>query len=381
MTAAAQQQPDDDLDAPNPGAAIAVARPHRGSITEKIQYAQHLAQSGLLPAHYRKEPANVLYAVEYGDMPGLAPMAAITGVHVIEGKPTASSALMSALVRRAGHRLRVKGDDRKATVQIIRSDDPDWVFESVWDMKRAEQAGLTGKKVWKQYPAAMLKARAISECARDACEEALLGLHYTAEEMGAEVDEDGNVIKATAERIDQPASNVRHITGEPDWDTETQAAERAEDRERLSELWHLAKALQPLNKELREGIGAAGLRVKAIHDARADAAAVAAAADEPIDAELVDDPQPTTPADPARLAADLVDNLLLASNPDQVAAILDGPLLRTVATVDVSGLLTDDDREVLALDPDSALPLSALAGRVHEYTERHQRSPRNPLDV
>lgn len=171
----------------------------RNTLQGKIAYARELANSGLLPASYRKQPANILYAVEYGEMLGLSPMAAITGIHVIEGKPTASAGLISALVRRAGHKLRVTGDDSKALAEIIRADDPDFTFRSEWTMGRAQQAGLTGKKVWKQYPAAMLKARAISEVARDACEEALSGVHYTPEELGAEVGEDGEVITAQQE--------------------------------------------------------------------------------------------------------------------------------------------------------------------------------------
>ena len=43
----------------------------------------------------------------------------------------------------------------------------------------------------------MLKSRAITQCARDACEEALFGLHYTPEELGAEVDE-GLVVQVEA---------------------------------------------------------------------------------------------------------------------------------------------------------------------------------------
>ena len=68
--------------------------------------------------------------------------------------------------------------------EIVRADDPDFTFRSEWTMARAQTAGLTGKSVWKQYPAAMLKARAITECARDACPEALSGVQYTAEELG-----------------------------------------------------------------------------------------------------------------------------------------------------------------------------------------------------
>jgi hypothetical protein len=53
-------------------------------------------------------------------------MVAVTSIHVIEGKPTASAQLIGGLVRRAGHKLRVTFDRKTmtATAQIIRADDP-----------------------------------------------------------------------------------------------------------------------------------------------------------------------------------------------------------------------------------------------------------------
>lgn len=171
------------------------------SLPEKMQYAKALAESGMLPSQYRKQPANLLYALEYAESLGLHPMAAITGIHVIEGKPSASSALISALVRRAGHKLRVRGNDQEAVAQIVRADDPDFTFEVRWTMARAEQAGLARKQVWKNYPAAMLKARAITEVARDACEEALSGMHYTPEELGANVDAEGLPVDAEVQQL------------------------------------------------------------------------------------------------------------------------------------------------------------------------------------
>jgi hypothetical protein len=207
-----------------------------------MDYAQALAQSNLLPAQYRLKPANVLWALEYGRTIGLTPMAAITGVHVIEGKPTASAGLISGLVRRAGHRLRVRGDDQKAVAEIVRSDDPDYTFRTEWTLERARTAGLTNKSVWKQYPAAMLKARAVAECARDACEEVLFGLHYTPEELGAEVNEDGEVVTVTT-------TPPEGIPVAPDATARTQElqeialqaaadAARAGTREALVDLWN-----------------------------------------------------------------------------------------------------------------------------------------------
>lgn len=155
----------------------------------RMEYAKALAVSDLLPQAYRGKPANVLVAIEYGRALGLEPMAAIQGIVVIQGKPTASAQLVGALVRRAGHRLRVRlvTDDKghpAAEATVIRSDDPDYEFRAVWTMERAKAANLVSKGgSWQTYPAAMLKARAITEVARDACPEALAGVAYTPEEL------------------------------------------------------------------------------------------------------------------------------------------------------------------------------------------------------
>jgi hypothetical protein len=219
--------------------AVRQSRNQAAALPAKVQYAHELAASGLLPAAYRKNPANVLYAIEYGDMLGLAPMAAMTGVHVIEGKPTASAGLISALVRRAGHKLRVFGDAKKATCQIVRADDPDFTFEVTWTLKRnsddnpsAEEAGLLGKNIWKNYPASMLKSRAITQCARDACEEALFGLHYTPEELGVEVDEDGAVLAVVVE--DGPQADAQAPADDPWYVRPAPEAERVTDQEWLA---------------------------------------------------------------------------------------------------------------------------------------------------
>lgn len=186
------------------------------TLPERLEYSRALAVSNLLPAQYRGKPENVLYAIEFGRSLGIEPIAAINGVHIIEGKPSASAGLISALVRRAGHRLRVwiERDARGALVgavaTIVRTDDPDFEFRSVWTLERASAAGLTGKQVWKNYPEAMLKARAIAEVAREACEEELSGVAYTPEELGAEVNADGSVVVTTAAaRPNTPGQTIR----------------------------------------------------------------------------------------------------------------------------------------------------------------------------
>jgi hypothetical protein len=204
---------------------------------DRWKYAESLADANLIPAAFRRRPADVFYAVEYGAMLGLSPIAALTGIHVIEGKPTASSALMSALVRKAGHRLRVRVEGTVAagtliaTAELVRSDDPDHTFIAVWDLHRAERAGLIAIKkldggrtvawsrskdgkpqAWEKFTEAMAKARAISEVCRDGAEECLFGMHYTPEELGAEVDGDGEVVEVT---VTSPAAPGPVVDAEP----------------------------------------------------------------------------------------------------------------------------------------------------------------------
>ena len=171
-----------------------IARTEGSNLGARMEYARALASASLLPTQYRQNPGNVLLAMELGDALGIRPIQAINAVHVIEGKPSASADLIASLIRKAGHKLRVKGDDLSATAQIIRADDPEYTFEVTWTIERAKAAGLTNKGVWKSYPAAMLKARAITEVARAGASDALYGVIYTPEELGADVDGSGAAV-------------------------------------------------------------------------------------------------------------------------------------------------------------------------------------------
>ena len=245
------------------------------SLDGSVRFAQLLADADLLPRQFIGKPANVLYAIEYGRTLGITPVAAITGIHVIEGKPSASSGLIGALVRQAGHKLRVKSDGMTwATAQIVRSDDPDFTYECTWNLQRAEQAGLlqikdgkpfardrNGKPAtWQKYTAARRKAPAITEVARDACEDVLFGLPYTPEELGAQVNAEGEPVEAEVQQLRRvqpsepdvwatPAATVAAATADVPPESLTPAgrdylheAMAASDAATVRQIWQDAKA-------------------------------------------------------------------------------------------------------------------------------------------
>jgi hypothetical protein len=197
------------------------------SLPDKLDYARALSVASLLPKHFQNNPGNLLFALEYAEALDIKPIHAITSIHVIEGKPSASADLIAAVIRRAGHKLRVTGDDKRAVAQLIRADDPDFTYEATWDMEKARNAGLTGKGVWKAYPGAMLRSRAITEVARMGASDALFGVVYTPEELGSEVDAEGAPIKDTYAAPERSALN-RLREAVPEAPPETVAPAEAE---------------------------------------------------------------------------------------------------------------------------------------------------------
>jgi hypothetical protein len=245
----------------------------------QLAYAKALADSNLLPTQYRKQPANLLYAMAYAEALGIPTINALTSVHIVEGKPSPSADLMVALSRRAGHRVRIlESTAERCTVEIVRADDPEAPFAVTWTIEQARTAGLTGKDVWKKYPRAMLRSRAESECVRQACSEVLAGMVYTPEGLNADTDETGKPTKYAAGPIsprsgaaglgdvlgttEKPGADVYVVDPKIiDPDLARQIAESAD----LDELRDLHRAVEgsPARDAIRAAIEARVVEIKA----------------------------------------------------------------------------------------------------------------------
>lgn len=159
---------------------------------ERWRMAQAMAKAGMLPKAYRNSPGDILLAQEYGLALGIGFTQVLTDIHVIEGRPSMSANLMQALIRKAGHRIRIRGDNRSATCSIVRKDDPEFPYSVTYTLDDAKLAGLMGKDNWRKYPASMLQARAIAMCARQACADVLAGIAYVPDEL----DTRGEIVDA-----------------------------------------------------------------------------------------------------------------------------------------------------------------------------------------
>lgn len=210
-----------------PTTNLPAVRSHSGGGLEaKMQFARALAAASLLPRQYQQNPGNVLIAMELGEALGIPAIQAINSIHVIEGKPSASADLMAALVRKAGHKLRVTVSRNPLHViaTLIRADDPDYPFEAEWDEEKAKTAGLIGKGNWKTYPDQMMRNRAITEVIRMGASDAMYGVIYSPEELGAEISATGELIVERVENerpAHRPGMSLREAAGQTAQATQT----------------------------------------------------------------------------------------------------------------------------------------------------------------
>lgn len=149
---------------------------------ELMKYAEMIANSDMAPGDYKKNPGNVLVAIQMGAEVGLKPLQALQNIAVINGRPSiwgdAALALVQSHPEYDG--IKEEGDEKKATCTIKRKgEEPHTV---TFTKEQAEKAGLWGKSgPWKTYPERMLQMRARGFALRDKFSDALKGL-ITAEE-------------------------------------------------------------------------------------------------------------------------------------------------------------------------------------------------------
>jgi hypothetical protein len=129
---------------------------------------------------------------------GIGAFSSMAGIHVIKGKPSIGAGLMAAAVKRSG-KYNYRVTKHTATECVID------FFErgeacgtSSFSMDDAKAAGLVNNDNWKRAPRNMLFARALSNGVRWYCPDVFDVSTYVPEELGADVDEEGNLVRVPA---------------------------------------------------------------------------------------------------------------------------------------------------------------------------------------
>lgn len=152
------------------------------SLTEAIQMGKVFFESGLFTD--LKSAAQAVVKIQAGAELGIPPFAALSGVHIIQGKPTIGANLMAGKIKSSGkYNYKVTQQDEKACV-IDFYEGKEKIGTSTFTMDDAKKADT--KNIGK-FPRNMLFARAISNGVRWYCPDVFTTAVYTPEEMNAAV--------------------------------------------------------------------------------------------------------------------------------------------------------------------------------------------------
>lgn len=141
-----------------------------------------MANSGFFKDAQRASQAIV--KILAGREMGIGPAAAMTGIHIIDGKTVPGAGLIASVIKQsARYDFRVT-ELTPTTCTLTFFEGGQAVGESTFTIQDAQAAGLTNKPVWKAYPRNLLFARALTNGARWYAAGAFGGAVYDAEELG-----------------------------------------------------------------------------------------------------------------------------------------------------------------------------------------------------
>lgn len=148
-----------------------------GELPQIFQLATALkGAGGFLPPHIRSE-GELVAIILAGRELGINPMAALRSINLIKGRVTLAADMQLALMMRAGAQVKWTEDGRSGSAVLsIKRPGQDWHVQT-FTMEDAKQAGLAGGENWRKYPAAMLRARAVSAAAKAIFPDVLSGVY------------------------------------------------------------------------------------------------------------------------------------------------------------------------------------------------------------
>lgn len=181
----------------------AVARPAADSISDLRQLGQVFAKSGFF-SDVREEAQAIVKIMAGGEL-GFPPITSMTGIYIVKGKVSLSANLMAARVKSSGkYDFRVKEmTATKCAIEFFQNGES--IGVSDFTIEDAKKAGTQNTD---KFPRNMLYARAMSNGCKWFCPDIFAGGIYTPEELGAPVNEDGEVIEMTNA---QPKTPLRAV--------------------------------------------------------------------------------------------------------------------------------------------------------------------------
>ena len=158
--------------------AVATIQTQTFSVGEVKEMARAIAACGLFGV---KTPDQAFGLMLIAQAEGRHPATIAQEYDIIQGRPALKSQSALARFQHAGGKIQWVETTATRAAAVL-SHPLGGETEFAWDMKRAADAGLTGKDNWRKFPAQMLRARVVAEGVRAIFPACLNGM-YLAEEV------------------------------------------------------------------------------------------------------------------------------------------------------------------------------------------------------
>ena len=187
---------------------------------EQVDALSRVAKALAVSGYFQDatEVAKAYVKVQAGQELGLPPVASMSGIHIVKGKPTLGANLIATLIKndpRYNYRVLELTDD-VCRIQFYEDGQECGISEFT-----AADAQKAGTQNMNKFPKNMLFARAISNGAKWFTPGIFGGVTvYTPEELGADVDEDGDIIDVMPEpkiietHPDSMVAELEAVTGD-----------------------------------------------------------------------------------------------------------------------------------------------------------------------
>ena len=184
-----------------------------GTFGEAMRIGEVMAESGFFED--TRSAAQAVVKMLAGRELGFGPVASMTGVDIIKGKVAVKPKLLASAIQRSPQfRYKVaEHDDQHCAIDFY--EDGELAGRSEFTIADATKAGLAGKEMWRKYPRNLLWARAMSNGANWYCAAIFGGPVYTAEELGADVDAEGDIVEAPATAAPEGTAAPEAVTPAP----------------------------------------------------------------------------------------------------------------------------------------------------------------------
>lgn len=141
--------------------------------------AKTFAESGMFAD--TRQAAQAFVKIQAGQEIGIAPFQAMSGIHIIKGKPTIGAGIIASKIKGSGkydYRV-IKQDDSLCSIDFYQGKEK--IGNSSFTIAEAKKAGTQNLD---KFPKNMLFARAISNGVKWYCPDVFSGPVYVPEEMG-----------------------------------------------------------------------------------------------------------------------------------------------------------------------------------------------------